>query len=129
MSHIRYHDILLRNDGTVDWLSVRTWFGTYSAPGARIWARGLVNPLFVAQTMWFSMPEICGAKGGWVEHGIEFHEVQDSDNMHMDFRLGEAPMGHIKLLLSKDEPLLRGEVGCIRAELGCTRRLEVLGQS
>ena len=39
-------------------------------------ARGLVYPLFVAQTTWFGMPDVCSAKGEWVEHGIEGHEVK-----------------------------------------------------
>ena len=53
-----------------------------------------------------------------MEHGIEGHEVQYSDNIYVGFRLGEEPMEHIKLLLSNDRPLLRGEVGWVRAGLG-----------
>ena len=53
LSHIRYHDILLRNDVVSDWLSVGTWFGKCCAPGARKWARDLVFPLFVSRTTWF----------------------------------------------------------------------------
>ena len=30
-------------------------------------ARGLVHPLFVAQTAWFGMPDVCSAKGKWME--------------------------------------------------------------
>ena len=128
LSHIRYHDILLQNDVTVDWLSVHTLFGTCCAPGVRMGACGLVYLLFVAQSMWCSMPEVCSAKGEWVEHGIESHKVQDGDNIYVGFRLGEAPMGHIKLLLSKYGPLLRGEVGWVRDGLGGAGRLRVLGQ-
>ena len=71
MSYIRCHGVLLWNDVTVDWSSVCTWFGTCSAPGARMLARGLVYPLFVAQTMWFGMCNVCSVKGEWVEHGIK----------------------------------------------------------
>ena len=52
-----------------------TWFGTFSAPGVRIWACGLVHPLFVALTMWFDMPNVCNVKGEWAEHSIKDHEV------------------------------------------------------
>ncbi len=51
----------------------------------------------------------------------------------MGFRLGggggegEAPMGHMKLLLSKGGFSLRGDVGGVRAVLGGVWRLEVLG--
>ena len=106
------------NDVTVDWSSVYTWFGTCSAPGARMQARGLVYPLFVAQTMWFGMPDVCSAKVEWVEHGIEGHEVRDSKVGQVRFRLGEEPMGHLKLLLSKGGSLIRGEVGGVGAGLG-----------
>ena len=81
MSHIRRHGVLLWSDVTVNWSSVCTWFGTCSAPGARMRARRLVYPLFVTQTTWFGMPNICSAKGEWVEHGIEGHEVRDSNNV------------------------------------------------
>ena len=67
MSYIRYHGVLLWNDLTDNWLRVGTWFGTRSAPVARIQARGLVHPLFIAQTTWFGMPDVCSAKGQWVE--------------------------------------------------------------
>ena len=101
MSQIRYHGVLLWNDVEVDWLSVCTWFGTRIGPGARMWARGLVYPLFVAQNTWFGMADICSAKGEWVEHGVTGHEVHDSKNVKVQYGLGEEPMGHGKLLLSK----------------------------
>ena len=63
LSHRRYRGVLLWNDVTVDWLSVGSWFGTFSAPGAGLRACGLVRLQFVAQTMWFSMPGVCGSKG------------------------------------------------------------------
>ena len=92
-------------------------------------ACGLVYPLFVAQAMWFGMPDVCSAKVEWVEHGIEVHEVHDSKIAQVRFRLGEEPMGYMKLLLSKGGSLIRGEVGGVEAGLGGVRRPEVLGQS
>ena len=63
MSHIRYYGILLWNEVAIDWLSVSTWFGTFTALGSKMQARGLVNWLFVAQTTWFGMPDVCNVKG------------------------------------------------------------------
>ena len=74
-------------------------------------ACGLLYPLFVAQTMWFGTPDVCSAKGEWVEHGIKGHEVHDSSNVQMRFRLEKEPMGHMRLHLSKGGSLIRGEVG------------------
>ena len=91
MSHINCHGVLLWNDVTVVWSSVCAWFGTCSAPGAGMQAHGLVYPLFVVQTMWFGMPNVCSAKGEWVEHGIEGHEVHDSNNVQVRLRLGRNP--------------------------------------
>ena len=54
---------------------------------------------------------VCSSKGEWVEHGIKGHEVHDSKNVQVQFSLGEEPMGHMKLLLSKGVSLIRGEVG------------------
>ena len=81
MSHIRYHVVLLWNGVVGDWLSVGTWFGTCCVPGARMWARGLVYPLFVARTTWFGLPDVCTAKGEWEEHGFECHEIRDGINL------------------------------------------------
>ena len=64
-----------------------------------------------------------------MEHGIEGHEVCDSNNVQVCFRLGEEPMGHMKLLLSKGGSLIRDEVGRVRAGLVGMWRLEVSGQS
>ena len=36
LSHIRYHGVLLVIDAAVNWLSLATWFGTFSAAGARM---------------------------------------------------------------------------------------------
>ena len=64
-------------------------------------ARGLVHPLFVAQTMRFAMHDVCSAKGEWVEHGIEAHEMRDSNNLQMRFRLGEEPIGENEVTFIK----------------------------
>ena len=80
------------------------WYGTCGGPGARMGACGFVYPLFVAQTTWFGMPNVFTAKGEWVEPGIEGHEVCDSKNVQVRYRLGEEPMEHIKLLLPKVYP-------------------------
>ena len=111
LSRKRYHGVLLWNDAELDWLSVCTWFGTRIGRGARMRARGLVYPLFVAQTTWFGMLDVCSAKGEWVEHGVRGHEVRDSKNVQVRYGLQEEPMGHMKLLLSKGVSLIRGEVG------------------
>ena len=76
MSHIRYHGVLLWNGIAGDCLSLGKWVGKCCAPGARMRARGLVYPLFVAQTTQFGMPHICSAKGEWVEHGVKCHEIR-----------------------------------------------------
>ena len=36
MSHIRHQGVHLWNEVTIDWLSVGTWFGTFSALGSRM---------------------------------------------------------------------------------------------
>ena len=81
MNHIRYHGVLLWNGVAGNWLSVGTWFGTHCVHGARVRARGLVYPLFVARTTWFDMPNVCSAKGEWVEHGVKCHEIRDGINV------------------------------------------------
>ena len=111
MSHIRYHGVLLWNDVTIDWLSVGTWFDTFSAPDVRMWRRGLVYLLFVAQTIWFGMPNVCSTKEEWVQHHFENHEVCNNNDTWVGFRLGEAPILNIKLPLSKDLSLLRCKIG------------------
>ena len=45
------------------------------APGPRMRAHGLVRPLFVVQSTWFGIPDVCDAKREWAEHGIKDHEV------------------------------------------------------
>ena len=81
LSHIKYHGGFLWDEVTVDWLSMSTWFDTISALGARMRVRGLGHPLFVAQTMWFWIPNVCNAKGERVEHGIEDYEVRDGNDV------------------------------------------------
>ena len=68
LSHIRYHGGFLWDEVIFDWLSVGTWFGTISALGARMLACGSGHPLFVAQTKWFGITNVCNAKradGTW----------------------------------------------------------------
>ena len=36
--------------------------------------RGLVRPMFLAQTTWFWIPNFCNAEGEWLVHGVEDHE-------------------------------------------------------
>ena len=81
MSPIRYHGVLLWNGVVGDWSSVGTWFGTCCSPDARMWAYGLVYPLFVARTTWFGMPDVCSAKGELLEYGVECHEIHDGINI------------------------------------------------
>ena len=76
LSHRRYQGVLLWND-----LSVCTRFGTFSALGARMQAHGFLNPLFEAQIIWSGMLDVCSTKRGWVECGIKYHEVHDSNNV------------------------------------------------
>ena len=68
LNHIRRHGVLLRNEISVDWLSVARWFGTYNCLGERMRTRGLVRPLFVGKTTWFSIPGFCNVEevgGTW----------------------------------------------------------------
>ena len=58
-----------------------TWFGICCAPGAKMWTRGLVYPLFVGQTTWFGMPTVCSVNEKWVEHGAECHKIRDDINL------------------------------------------------
>ena len=67
----------------------------------------------MAQTTWFGMSDVSSTKREWVEHGVEDHEVHDSNNVEVRFTLRKEPMGHMKLLLSKGGSLIRGEVGRI----------------
>ena len=66
LGHIRYHGVLLWNEIAFDWLSVAMGFGasSYLRVGMRI--HGLVRPLSVAKTMWFSIPDFCNAEEEWV---------------------------------------------------------------
>ena len=105
-----YHSVLFGNDVTVNWSMVTTF-----------------GPLSVIQTTLFSIL-VSSAKGECVEHGAKGHEIRDGNNVWLWGEVG-APMGHMKLLLSKGESSLRGEVGWVRAVLGSVWRLEVLGSS
>ena len=59
----------------IDWCSMIMWFGTLSSCSMRMRTRGLVRPLFVAQTTWFGICDFCNAEGEWVGHGVKDHEV------------------------------------------------------
>ena len=51
---------------------------------------------------------VCSAEGEWVGRGIEDHEVHDGDEVKEVSGLGEPPMWHITLPVSKgDSPLER----------------------
>ena len=65
----------------IGWSSVGMWLGTCNALVARMWACGLVYPLFVAQTTWFRMLDVYRTKGEWVKHSIEGHEIRDGNNL------------------------------------------------
>ena len=78
------------------------WFGTFSSLGAKMWTRGLVHPLFMAQTMQFVMPDFCNTEGKWVGHGVKDHEVSDGNDVQVGFRLVEAPKWSVR------SPLLKG---------------------
>ena len=51
------------NEIAIDWFIMAMWFGTSSSLSVRMRARGLVRPLFVAQTTWFGVPDLCNAEG------------------------------------------------------------------
>ena len=85
------------------------------APGGRMWACGLICPLFVAQAMCFGKPIVWSTKREWVERGIKDHEVSDNNHVQMDFRMEEASMWHIKL------PLWKGVGYLLRVEVGWDR--------
>ena len=62
----------------------RVWargFGICCAPGAKMWTRGLVYPLFVAQTTCFGMPTVFSVKEKWAEHGVECLKIRDDFNL------------------------------------------------
>ena len=42
------------------------------------------------------MPNVCSAKGEWVEDRIKDYEVRSDNNVLVGFKLGKAPMWHIK---------------------------------
>ena len=60
----------------------------------------------MAQTTWFGMPDLCGAKGEWVEHGMKGHEVYDSKNIQVRYMLGKGTHG-----TGEGLSLITGEVG------------------
>ena len=56
-----------------------TWFGAFKYLGARMQTRGLIRPLFVAQTTWFGISDFRNAEGEWVGHGVKDHEVRNGN--------------------------------------------------
>ena len=75
------------------------WFGTFSSLGARMWTRGLVDPLFVGQTTW--IPNFCIKKEKLLGHDVEDHDVCDGNDVEVCYSLVVAPMRCIKSPLSK----------------------------
>ena len=75
----------------VNLLNVDMWFGAFSAP------------FFVClcQTTWIAILSVYRVEGEWVGCGIEDHEVHDGENVKEVCRLGEPPMWHITLPVSK----------------------------
>ena len=71
----------------VDWFRVVMWFDTLSSLSVRMWTRGLVRPLFVAQTTWFGIPDFCNTEEEWVRHGVEDHEVRDGNGLQVGSEL------------------------------------------
>ena len=50
----------------------------------------------VTQITWFRISDFCNAKRELVEYGIKDHEVRDSNDIEVGFRLVGAPMRRIK---------------------------------
>ena len=69
------------NEIAVDWFSVAMWFDTFSSLSTRIQTRSLVCPLSLAHTTWFEVLDFCNAEGELVGHGVEDHEVHDSNGV------------------------------------------------
>ena len=104
----KYHGVLLWNEIAVDWLRLAIWFGPFSCLGARMRARGLVCPLFVAKATWYRIPNFCNVEEKLVGHCVEYHEVRDGNDVQVGFRLVEVPMRGIKSSLSKGACQLEG---------------------
>ena len=104
----KYHGVLLWNEIAVDWLRLAIWFGPFSCLGARMRARGLVCPLFVAKATWYRIPNFCNVEEKLVGHCVEYHEVRDGNDVQVGFRLVEVPMRGMKSSLSKGACQLEG---------------------
>ena len=81
MIHIKYHGGLLWNEITVDWLILGMRFGVLNFLGARMRSHGLSRPLFLVQTLWFGIHDVCNAQGECLEHGIDEHEVPNDKDV------------------------------------------------
>ena len=77
------------------------WFGACSCLSVGMRKRGLVCPLFVAKTTWFGILNFCKAEEEWVGHDVNEHEVRNSYNVQVGFRLVEEPVQGIKSPFSK----------------------------
>ena len=98
---------------TGDWSNVDTWFGAFSVPCAKKWARGLVYSIFGGvpkHVVWY-MLGVCSAEGEWGGRGIEDREVYAGDKVKDVTRLGEPPMWQTMLWVSKGGSPWKGQVG------------------
>ena len=77
------------------------WFGACSCLSVGMRKRGLVCPLFVAKTTWFGILNFRKAEEEWVGHDVNEHEVRNSYNVQVGFRLVEEPVQGIKSPFSK----------------------------
>ena len=57
------------------------WLGILRSLSVRVRTRGLVRPLFGAQTPWFGILDFCNAEEEWVRHGVEDREVCDGNDV------------------------------------------------
>ena len=55
----------------------------------------------MAQTTWVGMSDLCSVKGEWVEHGLKGHEVRDSKNVQVQYRLGKGTHGACEVTFLK----------------------------
>ena len=72
------------------------WFGACSCLSTGMRKRGLVCPLFVAKTTWIGILNFCKAEEEWVGHDVNDHEMRNSYNVQVGFRLVEEPVQGIK---------------------------------
>ena len=63
----------------VDWFSVVMWFDALTSLSLRMRTRGLVRPLFVAQTTLFGISNFCDVEEQWRRHAVEDHKVLEDN--------------------------------------------------